>query len=225
MKRWIIATRPWSFPASAMPALTIMVYLMWQQQMTDSVMDLNYWGGFLAIVGVVLFQAAGNLISDYYDYKYGVDRPETFGSARLIVDGVFKPTTILIYGIIVLYFGVFIGIYLIFTCGLQLLWIGGVGIVGTYFYYFFKYRALGDLLIFILYGQLIALGMGYVMTGSLLPELLLISAPVGLLVVNILHANNTRDVMHDAHAGITTLAMRLGMRGSKVEFWLMNGLG
>ena len=81
---------------------------------------------------------------------------------------------------------------------------------------------MGDVLIFIVYGQLIALGTAYAMTGMLLPIVLLISAPIGFLVVNILHANNTRDIMHDRQAGISTLAMHLGVRGSKIEYWCLN---
>ena len=219
MNRWIIATRPWSFPASAMPALVTMAFLLWQQEEVNVEMAMNIWLGIIALVGVILFQAAGNLISDYYDFKHGVDRPETYGSARLLVDGVFKPKSILVYGVILLILGIAIGVFLIFTSGIQLLWIGAAGLIATFFYYFFKYRALGDILIFIVYGQLIALGTAYAMTGMLLPIVLLISAPIGFLVVNILHANNTRDIMHDRQAGISTLAMHLGVRGSKIESW------
>lgn len=222
MNRWIIATRPWSFPASAMPALVTMTYLLWQQSELSYDVTLNIWNGVLAIIGAIVFQAAGNIISDYYDYSHGVDRPETFGSARLLVDGVFRPSTLLLYGIGLLFIGIVIGLFLLFTSGTQLIWIGVIGVVGTLFYYLFKYRALGDILIFIIYGQLIALGTAYVMTSRLCPEILLISAPIGLLVVNILHANNTRDIMHDRQAGIRTLAMHMGMRGSRIEYWSMN---
>ena len=40
--------------------------------------------------------------------------------------------------------------------------------------------------------------------------------PIGLLVVDILHVNNLRDLPTDRAAGITTLAIALGPAGSKV---------
>ena len=111
-----------------------------------------------------------------------------------------------------------IGLVLVSRSGTQLRWIGAVDVLSTYFYYFRKYRALGERLIFIIYGQLIALGTAYAMTGSLDGQVLLIAAPIGFLVVNILHANNTRDILHDGQAHIRTLAMWLGIEGSKKQY-------
>ena len=48
-------------------------------------------------------------------------------------------------------------------------------------------HALGDLLIFVIYGQLIALGTTYVMTSDIDLYILAVSAPIGFLIVNILH--------------------------------------
>ena len=134
------------------------------------------------------------------------------------MEGVFRPQTILWYGYAFLAFGSLTGIYLTFHSGIHLLWIGVAGVLGTNFYYWFKYRALGDLLIFLIYGQLIALGTAYAMTSQLNVAALLLSAPIGFLVVSILHANNTRDILHDRQAHIRTLAMRLGLRASKVQY-------
>jgi len=99
-----------------------------------------------------------------------------------------------------------------------LLWIGMIGVLGTYFYYKFKSIALGDLLIFIIYGPLIGLGTAFVMTNDLIWEVLLLNVPVAMLVVNILHANNTRDIKYDGMANIKTQAMLLGVKGSKVQY-------
>lgn len=215
MNKWVLATRPWSFPASAMPALLAISFVFFQKVNFDNV---SWVLGVLALIGAVCFQIAGNLIGDYFDYKYKVDRKETFGSSRLLVEGVFQPQTIYKFGISALIAGMLLGFILMYFSGIQLLWIGLAGALGTYFYYRLKFIALGDLLIFIIYGPLIGLGTAYVMTGILSYELLLIEIPVAFLVVNILHANNTRDIRDDGKANIKTHAMLLGIKGSKIQY-------
>lgn len=214
LKAWFLATRPWSFPASMMPALMVFAYVFYLSR-TNGLGEINILNGLLALLGVVFFQAAGNLISDYFDYQFGVDRKDTYGSSRLIVDGLFSPKTIFHYGLVLLALASFIGIILLANTSIQLLSIGLIGVVGTYFYYQLKYHALGDLVIFILYGLLIAFGTMFVVTGEMDWNILLISTPIGLLIVNILHANNTRDIEPDHRAGIATFAMKIGLTASK----------
>lgn len=178
----------------------------------------------LAILGAAIFQASGNLISDYFDYKHKVDRAETFGSSRMLVDGVFKPKTILFYGLTLLILGSIIGLYLLFNTSVDLLWIGAIGVLGTYFYYKLKFNALGDVTIFVIYGLLISLGTYLVATNMLNWKLLLIGAAPGFLIVNILHANNTRDIKHDGEANIKTQAMLLGVKNS-ISQYIILGIG
>ena len=82
-KDWVIATRPWSFPASAMPVLITLGYMFWSGH------QVNWVIGVLTILNVVLFHAAGNTWSDYKDYKSGVDREDTVGGLS-IVSGQFE---------------------------------------------------------------------------------------------------------------------------------------
>ena len=218
-KNWIIATRPWSFPASSMPALLTISYIFFLKN--EITTDINWVYGVLAMIGAVLFQASGNLIGDYFDYKFNVDRKDTFGSSRMLVDGVFKPKSIFTYGISFLVIGILLGLFLFINTGTDLLWIGVIGVLGTYFYYKMKFIALGDLLIFIIYGPLIGLGTAYVMTNQLHWDVLLLNIPVAFLVVNILHANNTRDIRDDGKANIKTQAMILGIKGAKIQYILL----
>ncbi|MDD2243038.1 MAG: prenyltransferase [Dysgonamonadaceae bacterium] len=221
-KDWLIAIRPWSFPASTMPALVTISYVFYLNSVTP--LDVNWLYGVLAFFGAAFFQASGNLISDYYDYLYTVDRKESFGSSRMLVDGVFKPKTILNYGLVFLVIGCLLGLFLLFKTSIHLLWIGAIGVLGTYFYYKMKYRALGDLNIFIIYGLCIALGTYLVMTNMLSWKILLIGSSLGFLIVNILHANNTRDIRDDGKANIKTQAMLLGIKGS-IKQYIVLGIG
>ena len=110
------------------------------------------------------------------------------------------------------------------TTTVTLLWIGAIGVLGTYFYYKLKFNALGDITILIIYGLLISLGTYLVATNMLNWKLLLIGAAPGFLIVNILHANNLRDIKHDGEALIKTQAMLLGVKNSIYQYIIL-GIG
>ena len=84
LKDWMIAVRPWSFPASSMPVVVTLAYLYWMQQ------DINWVNGIWALLNIIVFHAAGNTWSDYFDYKHKVDARDTFG-AKTLTDGMFTP--------------------------------------------------------------------------------------------------------------------------------------
>lgn len=219
VKNIILAMRPWSFPASTMPALLTISYVFFERNNIGT--TINWWFGVLAFFGAAIFQASGNLIGDYYDFKYHVDRKESFGSSRMLVDGIFQPKFILRFGLLLLLAGILLGLYLCYQTGIDLLWIGLIGAAATFFYYKLKFAALGDLTIFIIYGPLIGLGTAYVMTGELMWMTLILNIPVAFLVVNILHANNTRDIRDDGKANIKTQAMLLGIKGAKMQYLIL----
>ena len=217
IKNYLIAAHPWSFPASGMPALIAFTFVFYSYT-TGVFTDINWINGILAVVGAVIFHASGNIMGDYYDYVNGVDGEEKTGPIRLLVTGYFQPKTILIYGLTVLAIGIILGLYLMSQSGLPLFFIGLLGILCSAFYYKLKYIALGELVIFVAFSQLIGLGVVYAMTSQLVWSSLLVVAPTGLLVVSILHANNTRDLVLDKQAGIKTQAIILGIEGSKIFY-------
>ena len=55
-------------------------------------------------------------------------------------------------------------------------------------------------------------------TGGVLPSVLIIALPLGLITDGILHSNNTRDMATDARAGIKTMAMSLGTKSSAILY-------
>ena len=192
LKEWFMVTRPWGYALSIMPAALAVAYVFFENSVTP--LDVNWWYGILAVIASPILQAGGNMMSDYYDYKNNVDRKETYGSSRMLVNKQFEPREVYWFSISMMVIGNIIGIYLLLNTSWHLLWIGLAGIIGSYFYFFMKYRALGDLNIFIIYGQLISLGTYLVMTNALSWKMLLVAAAPGFLIVNVLHANNTRDI-------------------------------
>ena len=220
LKEWFMVTRPWGYALSIMPAVLAVAYVFFEDSITP--MDVNWWYGILAVIASPVLQAGGNMMSDYYDYKNNVDREETYGSSRMLVNKQFEPKEVYWFSISCMVIGNLIGLFLLFNTSFHLLWIGVAGLIGSYFYFFMKYRALGDLNIFIIYGQLISLGTFLVMTNALSWKMLLIAAAPGLLIVNVLHANNTRDIKHDGVSKIKTTAMLLGVKGSIIYYSALN---
>ena len=212
-KDWLIATRPWSFPASAMPVLVTLAYLFWCNY------SVNWAIGIWALINIVIFHAAGNTWSDYYDFKKGVDREDTIGGMS-ITSGQFTPNEIRRLAIILLIIAIIGGCALILLTGLPLLYIGIAGALLTMFYPWLKYHALGDIDIFLTYSLLPILGTSYATTGAFRYETLWLTIPIGLITVGILHSNNTRDTEHDKRANIKTFAMLIGGRASTILYLL-----
>lgn len=216
LKDWILATRPWSFPVSSLPAIIGVIYSIYLQPDCIS----NLWLGIVAVVGAVIFHAGGNLISDYNDFKHGVDREGKIGTDTL-TSGLFQPKQLLRYGISFLAVGITIGFFLLWRTSPGLLLVGTIGIISAVYYFLFKSKALGDLLIFLVYGPAIVMGAGYVMTGMYDWRLFIIACPIVFITVGVLHANNTRDTRSDAEAGIKTFAMLIGLKLSKLHYCLL----
>lgn len=207
IKSWIVATRPWSFPASVMPVVVTLTYLFW------SGCDIDWIVGVWTLVNVVLFHAAGNTWSDYHDYKYGVDSEDTIGGVS-ITGGEFTAHEIKMLSLTLLSVAVTGGLFLLWLKGLPVLLLGAAGCLLTLLYPWMKYRALGDVDIFLTYSILPMIGTSYVTTGLFYCDVLWLSVPVGLITVAILHANNMRDVQYDRRAKIKTFVMKIGNKAS-----------
>lgn len=210
MKEWMIAVRPWSTPASAMPIIATLTFLFWKGS------EINWLYGLWALIGMILFHYAGNIWSDWFDYRKKVDTEDTFG-AKTLTTGMFTSKEIMGLAVGLLVVAIACGVGLAIATGLPLLWIGLAGTVCAVLYPLLKYNALGDLDIILTFAFLPTLGTSYAATGVIDWSVLLIALPVGLITDGILHCNNTRDIATDRRAGIRTMAMGLG---TKVSAWL-----
>ncbi len=206
----MIAVRPWSIPASAMPIIVAVAYLFWKGASISWPMAL------LTLVGMILFHLTGNVWSDYFDYKKKVDADDTFG-AKTLTTGMFEPKEIRNLALGLLAVSVVCGLAIVALTGLPVLWIGLAGVICTLLYPVLKYNALGDLDILLTFAFLPTIGTSYAVTGFIDWNVLYIALPVGLITDGILHSNNTRDMRTDARAGITTMAMSMG---PKAAAWL-----
>lgn len=209
VKDWILTTRPWSFPASAMPVLATFAYMTWVCSLYG--MSIDWVGGVLAIVGIVFFHASGNMLSDVRDYKKGVDK----GLSHMpLVNGSFTTKEYMRLSLTLFVLGCAIGFYIMSRCGWPLLYAAFYGAFFTLTYATFKYFALGDVVIFLSYAVIPILGTTYATISEYYYPALVLALPIGLITVAILHVNNTRDIESDRAAGIRTFAMIIGLKAS-----------
>ena len=220
LKEWYLATRPWSFPASAMPVASSIAYLFWASQIFEGAPRINLLYGVLALVGIILFHAAGNVLSDYNDHRKGVDTPDNAMMLPL-VNGSFNPEEFKRYGIALLLAGCVVGVaLLLLTENLHLLYVGMAGGLLTLLYSFLKYRSLGDVVILLNYAVLPIMGTSIVTVGHIDWTAMVLVVPLGLITDSILHINNARDAVSDREAGIHTFAMRIGAKASALLYKL-----
>ncbi|MBQ5751391.1 MAG: prenyltransferase [Bacteroidaceae bacterium] len=194
-----------------MPVLVTLAYLNWCGYAID------WLAGVWALLNIVIFHAAANTWSDYFDYKRGVDREDAIGGMS-IVSGEFQPVEIKRLAACLLSVAIAVGVNLMYYAGLPVLYFGLAGCVLILFYPWLKYHALGDLDIFLTYSVLPILGTSFVATGYMHKEVLWLMLPIGLITVGILHVNNARDIEQDSRAGIKTFAMLIGKRASVVFY-------
>lgn len=212
VRMWLAAVRPFSFTASVVPVLLGSAVAGGQGFFSSGLL-------LLTLVAGVAIQGAANLFSDYFDFRGGYDTPESYRSSGVLVRGILQPSEVFLGGLVLLLLSAGIGLYLAALRGSTVLILGGVGVAGAYFYsgqpLAYKYRALGDPIIFLLFGPLAVLGAYFVQAEAIELVPVLYALPVGCLVTAILHVNNIRDIPFDGRDSGVTVARALGLRGSK----------
>ncbi len=156
---------------------------------------------FFALVGSMAIQAGTNLANEYLDYVQGVDKEDSLGPAGVIIKNELSSEQVMWAAIVVFSVASGIGIYLTLKVGWLILLIGVASVLAAWFYtakpLALGYRGLGEPEVFIFMGPIMVMGSYYVQTKSLALTPLLVSLPIGFLVMAILHANNLRDVVQD----------------------------
>lgn len=220
---WWKAVRPFAFTVSLIPPLLGSVIAL----IDNPGLKLDLFRFLLTGIGCMTAHAGANLLSDYYDYRAGVDRDGTFGSSGLLVAGVMAPSQTLKGGWVALIMAGLIGAYLVYVTPGGLFLVGLVALGGGFGVFYtagplaLKYRALGDVAVFFSFGPAMVLGAYFVQAHrfSWLP--VLCALPIGLLVDAILHSNNLRDIADDGAVNIKTVPILIGERRAKAIYYAL----
>lgn len=219
-QNWFLGSRPWSF---TMTTISVSVGA------TLGAIDGEFsWGLFaITLLATVMIHAATNLINDYYDVKNGVDTLEVSTAQyrpHPLVEGKLDPRHVKVaaYGLVIL--AVLMGLYLAITRGWMILIIGIIGVTAGVTYtappFKYKYNALGEVSVFLMWGPLMVEGAYYVQRQALSMEAFWVSIPFGILVALVIFANNIRDIGTDREKGVRTLAILLGQKNG-LRFYLL----
>jgi len=215
LKKWLVAARPWSFPASTMPVVfgTSLAVVIGGAR-------LDGLGFVLALLAMVILHAAANMLSDVFDFKRGLDTQVTPVSGAL-VRGWLSTKAVTAGSFVLFAVGIGLGLLLVALTGTVLLVIGAVGVAIGAGYTLLKYNTLGDLAVFLNFGILGGLGSWVVQTKSFSWIPAVWTVPMAMLVIAILHANNWRDTISDGERRVRTFAAVLGDKGSFAYYGLL----
>jgi len=173
----------------------------------------------VTVVGIVLFHAAANLINDYYDTLNKIDQadsPTVKYRPQPIFSGLLTMRELYWEFVILFSITTVIGLVTAYMRTWHVLWIGVIGLLTSVFYTAgpvrYKYRALGEFAVFMMWGPLMIEGAYAVQRHALSMKALYISIPFGTLVALVLFANNMRDIAYDSRQNVKTLSIILGSK-------------
>ena len=215
---WILASRPKTLLAAVVPVMV-------GSALAISMKKFFLPYSIIALLCSMLIQIGTNFTNDLYDYLKGSDTIQRKGPRRVLASGLIsvkemKLAIILVFGLTFL-----LGLYLVFSVGILILWVGifsiFAGIIYTAGPFPLAYNGLGDVFVFIFFGIIGTMGTFYLHTKEISFIAFLLSIPVGALITNILVVNNFRDVEEDRAANKRTLAVILGITFSRWQFILL----
>ena len=224
---WLSTLRIRTLPAAAVPVFVGAAH-SWHLA-GDDLLVFQWLPAIAALVASLFIQVGTNLANDYYDHKKGADTPDRAGPRRASASGLLPPTQVRNAAFAAFLLAAAIGVYLITVGGWPILAIGLAAILSGLLYTAgpkpLGYLGLGDLFVLLFFGPVAVMGTTYLQAGALfweqvgiwLPALLL-GLEVGALATAIIVVNNLRDLPTDARVGKRTLAVRIGERGTRIEY-------
>jgi 1,4-dihydroxy-2-naphthoate polyprenyltransferase len=213
---WLLAARPATLPAAVVPVVVGTAAAL------HSGNPLQIGPFIAALLAALLIQVGTNFANDVFDFHRGADTPDRLGPLRVTQSGLVTPREVLLATLVVFGLAVVIGVYLVAIGGWFILAIGVLSILAGLAYtggpWPYAYHALGDLLCFVFFGLFAVVGSAYLQTLQVAPLAIWAAIPTGCLVTAILVVNNLRDIDTDRQVGKTTLAVKLGRRGTRAEY-------
>lgn len=216
LKNWWLAARPKTLMASVCP-VTIGTALA----IHDHAFHLP--AALAALTGALSIQIGTNYCNDYFDFRQGADTSARKGPTRAVQAGLITPGKMAVATCLVFSVTAAICVYLVLRAGWPLAALGVISIFCGVWYtatrFSLAYLGLGDLFVLVFFGPIAVAGTYYVQSLRFSWPTLVAGIAPGLLSVAILVVNNLRDLQEDAAAQKRTLAVRLGARFARFEYF------
>ncbi|HEX7735652.1 MAG TPA: 1,4-dihydroxy-2-naphthoate octaprenyltransferase [Ktedonobacteraceae bacterium] len=168
----------------------------------------------LALLAGLFLQIGTNYFNEYFDYRYGLDSPESLGASTVIFRGEMSARQVFGGGLACFLLAILLSMGLIYLVGPAIILFGLAGMAIAYFYsarpFTLARRGLGDIMVYLAMGLLMTWGAYYVQIQRWDWQVFVASVPVGFLVTAILNMNNVRDYQEDRLVHKLTLPVRFG---------------
>lgn len=221
LNSWILASRPKTLLAAVVPVMVGSALAISMEKFF-----ISY--SLVALLCSILIQIGTNFTNDLYDFLKGADTQKRKGPRRVLASGMITVKEMKIAVILVFGLTFILGLYLVFSVGILILWIGIFSILAGIIYtagpFPLAYNGLGDLFVFIFFGIIGTMGTFYLHTQQISLLSLIVSIPVGALITNILIVNNYRDIDEDREASKITLAVLVGKAFTRWEYNILIAL-
>ena len=219
-RAWFLATRPKTLPAAATPVI-VACALAYHEK------SFQWKPAIICLLFALIAQIIANFANDYFDYKKGTDNEERLGPKRAVSEGWISPETMLRVTLALLVVNLALGLLLLHYGGWKLIFVGLLVAVFAFAYsggpYPLAYHGWGDVCVFFFFG-IVPVGFTYyVQTLQWNLPVTICGASVGLVIINILVANNYRDRFSDAKTGKKTSIVLFGEKFGR-WFYLLNGI-
>jgi 1,4-dihydroxy-2-naphthoate octaprenyltransferase len=215
LNSWVLASRPKTLLAAVVPVLV-------GSALAISVGEFFLPYSLVALLCSILIQIGTNFTNDLYDFLKGADNIKRKGPRRVLASGLISVTEMKFAIVLVFGLAFLLGLYLVFSVGLLILWVGIISIIAGIAYtagpFPLAYHGLGDVFVFLFFGVVGTMGTFYLHTQEISLLSFITSIPVGALITNILIVNNYRDIKEDREANKRTLAVLLGRTFTRWQY-------
>jgi 1,4-dihydroxy-2-naphthoate polyprenyltransferase len=225
-KLFMMAVRAYAFPASIVPIFygSILAVIL------NPGLKFNYINFFITLIGAVAIHITTNVVNDIYDFKKGIDKEDKetgipHGGSQVLSMELVSKKFMKTVGIVSTLVAIGTGIYLYTQAGNWIIYLSIFGLFSAIYYtatpFALKYKALGDVQVFLSFGTGMTLGAYIVQTHEFSWIPVILSIPFGLLIDAILHSNNIRDINFDGKFGVKTLPILIGERLSFYFYYFL----
>jgi 1,4-dihydroxy-2-naphthoate polyprenyltransferase len=216
IKRWFFSLRALSLTVMFMPCLAVLLM--------QDISPVSWFRAISLLLVPGLLLLAVNVLNDVEDHMRMIDLPGTLGGSGVIQKGWIKPRELRYFALTLIIIAAALALPVIIeqpTFMLSVLLITLMVVLGYSGKPFdFKYRALGDVAVYLTCGPLLTIAYSQAVFNSFNAGTFWLGSAFGFAAVAILHANNMTDIPTDQARGANTVAIKLGFAGSQ-KFMLL----
>ncbi len=213
---WIMALRPKTLTLSLTPVAAGVFWAWFETGVLRGAEAL------FALLGALAIQIGTNLWNDACDGEKGADRSDRLGPPRVTALGILPAVVVRRAALAAFAAGAASGLVLLASGGWPIFLVGVVSLLCGLAYssgpYPISASPFGELFVLLFFGLVAVGGTYYLQAGTVTPQVLLLGLVVGLPSAAVLLVNNHRDRGSDARSGRRTLAIVVGIGGSRVLY-------